>query len=178
MTLSTRISSVTLALIFFAARSALAAASGFDGIQCGSDVQMSLLGRTMPNERVQALEEKHKDLELKDLGAYEVSEKLSLISWRICGKEYDLLEEGSTVRDVLPSPAHSRAAPKFIGACTIDGADKPGTIVAVLNGDTTAKTLSATAAWKVDESQKKFVSLPTGGVLCPRDGIVTEDGGP
>lgn len=63
-------------------------ADGFDSVRCGSDVRKALLGRTMSNETIVVLEERHKDLGLKDLGASEISDRLILISWRICGEEY------------------------------------------------------------------------------------------
>jgi hypothetical protein len=70
-------------------------------------------GRTLPNEKVNVLEERHKDLGLKDLGGTEISDRLFLISWRICGQEYVLLEEQNVVRDVLKFPNHSKASPQF-----------------------------------------------------------------
>ena len=63
----------------------------------------------MSNEKIVVLEERHKDLELKDLGASEVSDRLTVISWRICGEEYVLLEDKDLVRDVLKFPTHSKA---------------------------------------------------------------------
>lgn len=45
------------------------AADGFDSVHCGSDVRKALLDRTMSNEKIVVLEERHKDLGLKDLGA-------------------------------------------------------------------------------------------------------------
>lgn len=36
-------------------------ADGFDSVRCGFDVRKALLGRTMPNERVVVIEERHKD---------------------------------------------------------------------------------------------------------------------
>ena len=41
---------------------------------------------SMPNEKIVVLEEKYKDLGLKDLGASEISDRLNVISWRICGE--------------------------------------------------------------------------------------------
>ncbi len=76
-------------------------ADGFDSVRCGSDVRKALLGRTMTNEKVVVIEERHKDLGLKDLGGTEISDRLFLISWRICGEEYVLLEDQGVVRDVL-----------------------------------------------------------------------------
>jgi hypothetical protein len=71
----------------------LCGADGFDSVRCGSDVRRALLGRKMRNETIVVLEERHKDLGLKDLGASEISDSLSVISWRICGEEYVLLED-------------------------------------------------------------------------------------
>ena len=62
-------------------------ADGFDSVRCGSDVRKALLGRTMSNETIVVLEERHKDLGLKDAGASEISDRLNVISWRICGEE-------------------------------------------------------------------------------------------
>ena len=41
-------------------------ADGFDSVRCGGDVREALLGRTMSNEKIVAIEERHKDLGLKD----------------------------------------------------------------------------------------------------------------
>jgi hypothetical protein len=43
--------------------------------------------RKMSNQKVSVLEAKHKDLGLKDLGGTEISDRLFLISWKICGEE-------------------------------------------------------------------------------------------
>ena len=62
-------------------------ADGFDSVRGGSDVREALLGRKMSNQKVSVLEAKHKDLGLKDLGGTEISDRLFLISWKICGEE-------------------------------------------------------------------------------------------
>ena len=51
-------------------------ADGFDSVRCGSDVRKAFLGRKMSNEAIAVLEERHKDLGLKDLGASEISDRL------------------------------------------------------------------------------------------------------
>jgi len=152
-------------------------ADEFDSVHCGSDVGKGLLGRTMSNEKVSVLEERHKDLGLKDLGGTEISDHLFLISWRICGEEYALLEEKDVVRDVLKSPKHSKDSPQFVGSCQLNGHDLPGTIIGVLKNEDYAQLLSAVIAWKIDDKQKKFVKLQTEGLRCSRDGIITADGG-
>ena len=53
----------------------ICAAAGFDSVRCGSDVGKALVGRTMPNEKVALIEERHRDLGLKDLGGTEISDR-------------------------------------------------------------------------------------------------------
>ena len=134
-------------------------------------------GRTMSNERIVVLEESHKDLGLKDLGALEISDRLTVISRRICGEEYALLEDKDVVRDVLKFPKHSKDSPQFIGSCQLSGHDLPGTTIGVLKNEHGVQFLPATIAWKIDEKQVKLVKLQTEGLRCSRDGISTADGG-
>jgi hypothetical protein len=152
-------------------------ADGFDSVRCGSDVRKALLGRTMTNEKVVVIEERHKDLGLKDLGGTEISDRLFLISWRICGDEYALLEDQGVVRDVLKFPKHSKDSPQFIGSCQLNGHDVPSTAIGVLKNENDAESLPAVIAWKIDEKQTKFVELQTEGLRCSREGIITADGG-
>jgi hypothetical protein len=157
--------------------SGMCASDGFSAIRCGSDIPKALVGRTMRNERIVVIEERHKDLGLKDLGGTEISERLFLISWLICGDEYVLLEENDGVRDVLKFPRHSKDSPQFIGACQLNGSDVPGTIIAVLKNDQNTRNLPAMVAWKIDEKRMKFIGLQTEKLRCPRSGINTIDGG-
>jgi len=152
-------------------------ADGFDSVHCGSDIRKALVGHKMSNEPVAGLEEKHKDLGLKDLGTSEISDRLSLISWRICGEEYVLLEDKDVVRDVLKFPKHSKESPQFVGSCQSNSKKVPGTAIGVLKNENGVEMLAASAAWKVDEKQMKFVELQTDGLRCSRDGIITADGG-
>ena len=157
--------------------STICAADGFDSVRCGSDIRQALLGRTMSNEKIVALEERHKDLGLKDLGGTEISDRLFLISWRICGEEYFLLEDHDIVRDVQKFPKHSKDSPQFIGGCQLNGHDLPGTAIGVLKNEAGVEILPAVIAWKIDEKQMKFVKLQTDGLRCSREGIITVDGG-
>ena len=99
---------------------------------------------------------------LKDLGGTEISDRLFLASWQICGSEYELLvnTKDHLIHDVLPFPPHSKTSPMFIGRCQANGKEVPATVFAVLNNsaqynprdEKLAKTmLKATAAWKIDE---------------------------
>lgn len=162
-------------LLFYG--SSVCFADGFESVHCGSDVRKALLGRKMSNEKVVVLEEKHKDLALKDLGGQEISDRLFLISWLICGDEYVLLEDKDVVRDILKFPKHSKDSPEFIGSCQSNGQDLPGTAIGVLKNEDGVEKLPAVTAWKIDEKQLKFVELKTEGLRCSRDGIVTGDGG-
>src|SRR5436190_12343239 len=157
--------------------SSMCNADGFDSVRCGSDVRKALLGRTMSNQKVVVLEERHKDLGLKDLGASEISDRLTVISWRICGEEYVLLEDKDVVQDVLEFPKHSKDSPAFIGSCRLNGHDIPGTAIGVLKNENGVQILPAVSAWKIDDKQMKFVELNPEGLRCSRDGIITADGG-
>ena len=165
-----------LVLPFFCGTS-ICDADGFDSVRCGSDVRKALLGRTMRNERTVVIEERHKDLGLKDLGGTEISDRLFLISWRICGDEYVLLEDHDVVRDVLKFPKHSKDSPQFIGSYELNGHNVPGTAIGVLKNEAGVEMLPAVIAWKIDDKQMKFVKLQAEGLRCSRDGIITSDGG-
>ena len=149
----------------------------FSGIRCGSDVSKALIGCKVNNERVVVIEERHIDIGLKDLGGYEVSDVVSLAWWRICGDEYVLLEKKNTIQDVLKLPSHSKEYPEFLGSCLLNGKETKGVIIAILVNKEGSDLLSARVAWRIDEHQAKFISLSTEGMLCPRDGISTSDGG-
>jgi len=161
----------------------------FDGVKCGSDIPKALVGKRASNGRVVVIEGRHKELGLKDLGGIEISDQLFLVSWLICGNEFELLldTKSSLIRDVLLFPAHSASSPEFIGDCQINGNAIPEAVIAVLNnsagynareGQHSKTLLQATAAWKVDEPKERFVLLSTAGLACPMEQIVTLDGGP
>jgi hypothetical protein len=171
-----RVGMLMLVVLLFCG-STVSAADGFDSVHCGSDLRKALIGHKMSNEPVAVLEERHKDLGLKDLGASEISDRLSAISWRICDEEYVLLEDKNVVRDVLKFPKHSKESPQFVGSCESNGQKVPGTAIGVLRNENGVEMLPAVAAWKIDEKQIKFVELQTEGLRCSREGIITADGG-
>jgi len=176
--MKTAISFVTFVLVLpLFCISSIYGADGFESVRCGSDVRKAMVGRKVSNERVVVIEARHKDLQLKDLGAEEISDSLDLIFWRICGEEYAVLEGGDVIRDVLKFPKHSKDSPEFVGSCQLNGRDLPGYMIGVLKNEEGTAMLRAVTAWKIDEKQKKFVELPTEGLRCSRDGISTEDGG-
>ena len=166
---------VSILLLFCA--SSIFAGDGFENVRCGEDIVKALRGRKMANEPVVQIEERHKDLQLKDLGAEIVSddERLNLIFWQICGEEYAVLEYDDVVKDALKFPKHSKDTPQFDGMCELNGKELPEVVLGVLKNEEGAAKLQALSAWKIDEKQKKFVPLPTEGLRCGRDGISSED---
>src|ERR1700710_144195 len=120
---------------FFLASAQIALSDEFQKVQCDSDIPKALIGQRSSNEPVAVLEEKYRALGLKDLGADEISDRLSSVNWQICGSEFILLVDRSRlVRDVLPFPAHSKSSPAFAGICQVKGRDMPDIIVAILDG--------------------------------------------
>jgi hypothetical protein len=153
-------------------------ADEFQNLQCGSDIPKAMIGKRSTNGPVVESEKKYRALGLKDLGGDEISDQLSSVNWLICGAEYvELIDRRGLVRDVLPFPAHSKTAPAFSGICQAKGRDLPDVIVAVLDGSSAADPLPVKTAWKIDQKGARFVSVSGEGLLCPRSGITTLDGG-
>ncbi|HEY4942509.1 MAG TPA: hypothetical protein VII56_13860 [Rhizomicrobium sp.] len=163
----------------------------FDAMHCGGDIPKALIGHVMMDERVVVTEAKHKDIALVDEGAEIINDRLQMVSWRICGGDYNMLVDGKNViRDVLAFPAHSRATPEFSGLCRVGGKEMTDSVYALLDNRSgfdpntahhyapdDGTLLPALAAWRVDEKRAKFVSVPVKGMSCPRSGLFTLDGG-
>jgi hypothetical protein len=157
----------------------IARADEFQKVRCDSDIPKALIGQHTSNERVVVLEKKHHTLGLKDLGADEISDQLSSINWQICGAEFILLiGRSGLVRDVLPFPTHSKSSPAFAGVCQVRGGDLSDIIVAILDGTPATEYLPVQAAWTIDRQHAKFVKASIEGLVCPRSGIYSADGGP
>ncbi len=119
---------------------------------------------------------------MKGLGADEISDGLSSVNWLICGAEVvELIDRRGIVRDALAFPPHSKTAPAFSGICQARGRELPDLIMAVLDGsgaaDPSTDSLPVKTAWKIDQKAAKFVPIPGEGLLCPRSGIITAEGG-
>lgn len=153
------------------------AADEFDTIKCGGDVAKAMVGKRSSNERVVVIEGRHSNLGLKDLGGIEISDRLFLISWRICGNEYAVLlnTKRKLIQDVLPVPAHSLHWPQsFAEQCQVAGKETPDAVIAILDNSQGQKpkgylekiVLPAKIAWKIDERQERFVPMPTQGLSC------------
>jgi hypothetical protein len=166
-----------LALICLASTPA-ARADEFAKLQCGTDIAKALIGQRSVNERVVATEKRYQKLGLKHLGADEISDNLSSVDWVICGTEYTLLvDRRNVIGDALAVPPHSKEAPAFSGICKLKGKELPDVIFAILDGARAGDPLPVLSAWKIDQPHAKFVKIPTDGLLCPRSGIYTIDGG-
>jgi hypothetical protein len=156
----------------------IAVADEFQKVRCGSDIPKAMIGQRSSNETIVKTEKRYQALGLKHLGADEISDNLSSINWRICGAEYiALVDRHGLVGDVMPLPQHSKQSPVFSGICQIKGRDLPDMIFATLDGGVATDPLPVLTAWKIDQQHAKFIKLSSEGILCPRSGIYTIDGG-
>jgi hypothetical protein len=137
-------------------------------LNCEIEIEKALLGREMPNEKVASIEARHKNLGLKDLGGYEVSDRLFLIIWRICGNQYVLLERGTRVKAVLKIPDQFKGSDEAM-ICSPVGETPTGTIIAVPSSVRTETTIRAAAAWRVDEKNVSFVPVTARPLDCQRE---------
>lgn len=155
-----------------------ALADEFRNVKCGADVPKAMIGQRSANERIVVIEARYRSLGLKHLGADQTSDRLSSISWLICGSEYlVLVDRKGLVRDAIPFPAHSKKSPAFSSYCRLNGKDLPDIFVGVLNAEAAGDQLPALAVWKIDLKSAKFVKASTDGLRCPRSAIYTVDGG-
>jgi hypothetical protein len=153
-------------------------ADEFLNLRCDADILKALIGKRSSNGPVVEFEKKYRALDLKNLGADEIADGLSSVGWLICGSEYvELIDRRGLIRDVLPFPSHSKSSPAFSGICQVRGKDLPDIILAVLDGTATADRLPVRTAWKIDQPHAKFIPVSSEGLLCPRSGIYTVDGG-
>jgi hypothetical protein len=170
-----------LAAIYFL-MGQFAFADEFQNLKCGTDIPKAMIGKRSSNGPVVESEKKYRALGLKGLGADEIADGLSSVNWLICGAEYvELIDRRGLVRDALAFPPHSKSEPAFSGICQAKGRDLPDIIMAVLDGSTAADSSTDSfpvkTAWKIDQKGAKFVPISGEGILCPRSGITTLDGG-
>jgi hypothetical protein len=172
----TKLACLLAAIYFLMGQSAFA--DEFQNLKCRTDIPKALIGKRSSNGPIAESEKKYRALSLKGLGADEIADGLSSVNWLICGAEYvELIDRHGLVRDALAFPPHSRSEPAFSGICKVKGRDLPDIILAVLDGSTEADPLPVKTAWKIDQKGVKFVPIPGEGLLCPRSGIITVDGG-
>jgi hypothetical protein len=153
-------------------------ADEFLGLQCGTDIAKAMIGKRTVNAPIVEIEKKYRAIGLKNLGGDEITDNLSSVGSMICGSEYiELIDRKGVVRDALAFPPHSEVSPAFSGFCQLKGKDLSDVIIAVLDGSVAGDLLPVKAGWRIDLKQAKFVAMPGEGMLCPRSGIYTVDGG-
>jgi hypothetical protein len=170
------IQNLFLLFLLLAFAPACRADDGFGGVTCGGDVAKALVGKKLSNESDSAVENRHRNLALKDLGGDEISDDIFLSVWSICGNDYMLTLGRGVVRDVLKMPAHSATEKEFDGDCTKGKTPMPGVIVGTLIDQPGSDQLPAKTAWKLDDKTGKFTSIPADGLTCSRSGIIFPDG--
>lgn len=147
----------------------IGADKSFDGVTCKTDMPSALIGRYMPNEKVMTTETRHKDIGLKDLGAYGMEKQgdpWTLISWQICEREYVLLERRGIVKDVLASPLPSGSPESKIVSCSVDGSIILGTSVAFVSSDDQKWPKHVDYAWFINGKTIKFTRIEGKEIVC------------
>ena len=158
----------------------LAASGGAEAssqLSCGPDLQNNLIGR---NGSIKSLEHLPASLQLKLLGASELSDALYSQWFVACGSEFMAIldKKQSKIRDIIVIPEHSRQSPEFLGLCERQGKETKYEIIAILeNNSSDQAMLPAKFAKIVNVDHAKFEDTPTDNLSCPRDNIFTEDSG-
>jgi hypothetical protein len=158
----------------------------FDAVKCDGDVAAALSGKHLGEESDDVLEKKHASIGLKAEGGEIISDDLNYAAWTICGGSFHVLERGNVIRGVVRAD-HSRSAPAFLGQCELNGKPMSGLVFAILKPSSTDDAhasardhtlMPAARAWRIDEKSGRFVETSADGMMCPRDGVATADGGP
>lgn len=162
------------------------ASDAFDAVKCDGDVVAAVSGKHLGKESDDALETKHVGISLKAEGGEIISDDLNYAAWTMCGGSFHVLERGNIIRSVVRAD-HSRSAPAFLGQCELSGKPMSGLVFAILKpssiDDAHASArdhtlMPAVRAWRIDEKNARFVETSADGMMCPRDGVSTADGGP
>lgn len=158
----------------------------FDDVKCDGDAAAALSGKHLGEELDGALEKKHASIGFKAEGGEIISDDLNYAAWTMCGGSFHALERGNIIRSVVRAD-HSRGAPAFLGQCQLNGKPMSGLVLAVLKPSSPVEghpssndhsLIPAERAWRIDEKKARFVETSANGMMCPRDGVATADGGP
>ena len=177
---------LTVALAMGLMMRGVQAHDAFDAVKCEGDVAAALSGKHLGAESDDVLEKKHASIGLKVEGGEIISDDLNYASWTLCGGSFHALERGNVIRSVVRAD-HSRSAPAFLGQCELNGKSMSGLVFAILkpsgtdHGNASAHDhtlMPASSAWRIDEKSGRFVEISADGMMCPRDGVATADGGP
>jgi hypothetical protein len=135
----------------------IVAADEFTGLKCGDNIAQKLIGRKSKNERVVVIEERHKDLGLKDLGAsMGDDESISYITWQICDSRYAFIMKDGRIKDVYKFPATDSGNLEFMGPCKVGVETTPEYYVGILQGSGSDSLLTPIALSKISEQTLKF----------------------
>ena len=153
------------------------AGDAFDAVTCDGDVVKALVGKKVPNGPAVELEKRHAAIGLRLEGSDMLDDPLDYEAWTICGSTFHVILKKDVVADAVKAD-HSKAAPSFLGPCERNGQRMDDSVLAILKpGSDAADKLSASAAWRIDAKNARFVVMDPAGLMCPRDGIATADGG-
>lgn len=134
--------------------------TGFAGIRCDSKITQALVGRQMENEPVQDIEKKYRQLNLQDIGADQINDQWSLITWKICGRFFVLLQRDDDVEDVIQLPPVTSEETPVLLTCRA-GSKKLQNVLPLKRKGKILK------AWQVDLHAKKLNPLVTTDLSCP-----------
>ena len=158
-----------LAALLLPSASSAGPAIGFEGLTCKADIRSALLGRRMPNGAIASIEAKHKDIGVKNLGAYGMEsdgDPWTLIFWQICGREYLVLERKGVVRDVLESPLAPGSPQGTIVSCTVAGAELKDTVIAFETASNPKWPKAVKNAWRINDATVTFSKFDGDKTVC------------
>ncbi len=144
------------------------AETSFDGIKCDSQIETVLIGRSMKNEKVAAIEKKYKAINLKLLwsdGMEADGDPWTLTAWMICGKQYLSLNRKNVVKDVLISPQNLPNHKFSVGMCKNQGKAIP-TAVLFVPAEDKDRPKQFDRIWTVDDSKLKFREIISKNIRC------------
>lgn len=151
---------------------------GFEKVRCDRPIVPALIGaRSDRSTTVGKLKTRRKAIGLLDLGAEELETGVGTINWRICGRNFTVLDVHDVWKDAIEFPAESAVEPAFsTQSCEVSGQKVDGDFLGVfarapLNK---AQMLPVKMAWRVDLKTHRFVQLPADST-CLSDGIYTRD---
>ena len=141
---------------------AYCSADEFENVKCGSDIPKAMLGRYSSNEKVVVIENRHKSIELKDLGADDLgaeNEQFSTIYWMICGNRYITISADNHIRGVMQLPPKSDDVLEYTGKCKYNNKEISEWVFAISNKNVIKN------AWKIDK-KNGFIKLNAEGLVC------------
>ena len=151
---------------------------GFEKVRCDRPIVPALIGaRSDPFTSVGRLESRRKAIGLEDFGAEELDKGVGTINWRICDRNFAVLDVHDVWKDAIEFPAESPDQPAFsTQSCETNGQTIAGDFLGVFAKapSDNAQMVPVKAAWRIDLKTSKFVPLPA-NATCLSNGIYTRD---